>query len=184
MALKSANKTIRWLQRIGILALGLTVNEVMVYGYDFVIYPYLIVTYGLFLGWTYAVIGSIVLCLGTLWFYDVTKQDWLGIETIKLVRDGEAKGRIRKFFQDLANKGDTLTFFFLSLRYDPFITTVYMRRGSGNHVMSARDWKIFWAGIVVSNAWWGIVVFGAIEIFRKWLAPVISPSILNWFGFN
>jgi hypothetical protein len=156
----------------------------MVYSYDFVVYPYLIIAYGLLLGWIYGVIGSIVLCLLTLWFYDVTKQDWLGIETIKLVRDGEAKGRSRKFFQRLAKKGDIATFLFLSLRHDPFITTVYMRRGSGNHVMSARDWKIFWAGIAVSNLWWGMVVFSAIEIFNKWLSPFVPPSVINWFAFS
>lgn len=183
MALKSADQAIRWLQRIGILVLGLTANAAMVYGYDFVVYPYLIVTHGLLLGWTYAVIGSIVLCLGTLWFYDVTKQDWLGIEAIKLIRDEPANGRIRKFFHRVANRGDALAFVFLSLKYDPFITTVYMRKGSGNHTMTARDWKIFWASMVVSNAWWGTLVFGAIEVFRKWVAPIIPPSILNWFGF-
>lgn len=182
MALKSANQTIRLLQRIGILALGLTANTAMVYGYDFIVYPYLIVTHGLFLGWIYATIGSIVLCLGTLWFYDLTKQDWLGIETIKLIRDEPANGRIRKFFHSVVSRGDALAFLLLSLKYDPFITTVYMRHGSGNHTMTARDWKIFWAGAVVSNVWWGAVVFGAIEIFRKWLAPLMNPALLNWLG--
>ena|SRR3989344_478409 len=179
MELKSANHPIRWGKRIGILVLGLTTNIAMVYGYDFIVYPYLMVTYGLFLGWLYAVIGSTVLCLGCLWFYDLTKQDWLGIEAIKLIRDEPATGRVRRFFQDIADRGDMLAFFFLSLKYDPFITTVYMRRGSGNHIMTARDWKIFWSGIVVSNAWWGIIVFGAIEIFKKWLAPFVSPLVLD-----
>lgn len=177
MALKSANHPIRLRKRIGILALGLTVNAAIVYGYDFAVYPYLIITYGLLLGWLYAVIGSIVLCLGTLWFYDITKQDWLGIETIKSIRDEPATGRIRRFFQNIANRGDALAFIFLCLKYDPFIVTVYMRRGSGNHTMSARDWKIFWASIVVSNIWWGIAVFGAIEISKKWLAPFVIPLI-------
>ncbi|MEK7145062.1 MAG: hypothetical protein AAB794_04395 [Patescibacteria group bacterium] len=181
MALKSANQTIRWLQRIGILVLGLTANKAMVYGYDIIVYPLLIVKYGFVHGWLYAAAGSTMLCLGTLWFYNATKQDWIGIETIKLVRDGEKEGRIGSFFQNLAKRGDTLAFLFLCLAKDGFITTIYMRRGSGNYAMAARDWKIFWASTLVSEIWWGLLVFGAIEAFRIWLAPLIDP-ILNWLG--
>lgn len=182
MALKSANQPIRWEKRIGILVLGHAANFVTVYGYDFIVYPYLIVTYGLVLGWLYAVAGSIALCLGTLWFYDVTKQDWLGIETVKLVRDGQTTGRIRRFFQKIVDKGDTLAFFLLCLKYDPFIITVYMRRGSGNFAMTTRDWKVFWVSMVLCNVWWGLLVFGAIEVFNTWLAPFVPSSVLTWFG--
>lgn len=182
MALTSANQPIRWVQRIGILVLGHTVNFATVYGYDFIVYPYLIVTFGLALGWAYAVIGSIALCLGTIWFYDRTKQDWLGIETIKLVRDGQATGVFGKFFWQLANKGDTIAFLILCLRFDPFIITAYMRKGSGNYTMSARDWKIFWTSMVVCNVWWGLIVFGAIEVFNTWLAPYVPTSALHWFS--
>jgi hypothetical protein len=180
MALNQANQQIRW-KRIWVWTLGLTANAAMSYGYDFIVYPYLLAVYGLW-GWLYAVIGSIVLCLGTLWFYDLTKQDWICLETIKGVRDGEAKGKLRKFFQNLATRGDWMAFVFLSLRYDPFITTVYMRKGTENYTMTARDWKIFWAGMVVSNGYWGLLVFGAIEVFQKWIAPFVPTPILNWFG--
>lgn len=182
MALKSANQAIRWLQRIGIVVLGLTANRAMVYWYDFTVYPSLIVNYGLLYGWLYAAIGSIVLCLGTLWFYNVTKQDWLLLETLKHVRDGKAVGGFRRFSRNLANRGDALAFFFLCLWKDSFIITVYMRKGVGNYAMTARDWKIFWASTLVSEVWWGLLVFGVIEVFRKWLAPHIPPFILDWLN--
>ena len=162
-------------KRVGVLVLGHIGNFLMVYGYDFVVYPYLLVTFGLVVGWLYAVVGSIILCLGTLWFYDITKQDWLGIETIKLLRDEKPVGKARQFFHHLTNKGDALAFIFLCLKYDPFIVTVYMRRGSSNHVMSSRDWKIFWASMVVCNLWWGLAIFGIIEAFQIWLAPLLRP---------
>lgn len=204
MALKSVNQAIRWLQRIGIFILGFTADKAMVYWYDFTVYPSLIANYGLVRGWLYAAAGSIVLCLGTLWFYNLTKQDWLFLETVKEVRDGQAFWRIRKFFQDLAHRGDALAFVLLCLFKDAFIATVYMRKGAGNYAMTARDWKIFWASTLVSEVWWGLLVFGVIESFRNWLAPYIPdwlylainaveafnrwlasfvPSfILNWIG--
>ena len=161
-------------KKLGLWTVGHTVDFFMTWGYDLVIYPYLFLTFGTFLGWIYATIGSILLCLGTLWFYDYTKQDWLGIETIKLLRDEPGTHPIRTFFHRLMNKGDALAFIALSIHYDPFIVTVYMRRGSGNHLMSGRDWKIFWASVVVANLWWGLVVFGAIELVRNWLLPFFS----------
>ncbi|HEY4523099.1 MAG TPA: hypothetical protein VJK73_01870 [Candidatus Paceibacterota bacterium] len=179
MALE-ANQPIRLWKRIGILALGLTGNAAMVYGYDFIVYPYLMVAFGP-IGWLYAILGAVTLCLGTLWFYDVTQQDWLGIETIKLVRDGPARSRAGRFLQWVARRGDLVTFLLLSLRYDPFITTVYMRQGSGNHTMTARDWKIFWASTVVANVWWGLLILGAIEAFKSWLSPLVS-RLTNLFS--
>lgn len=177
MALKSVDQAIHWLQRIGILALGLSANKAMVYWYDFTVYPDLIASYGLVRGWLYAAAGSVVLCLGTLWFYNLTKQDWLFLETIKEVRDGHAVERIRKFFRNLANRGDALAFFFLCLWQDAFVITVYMRKGARNYAMTTRDWKIFWASTLVTEIWWGLIVFGVMEAFKRWLAPYIP----DWF---
>ena len=161
-------------KKVSILTAGHAVNFFMTYGYDFVVYPYLFLTFGTLLGWLYATIGSIVLCLGTLWFYDYTKQDWLGIEMIKMLRDEPPAGRMRRIFHHLTNKGDVLAFLLLCIKYDPFIVTVYMRRGVSNHTMMKRDWNIFWASVVVANVWWGFVVFGVIEIVRMWLIPFFS----------
>lgn len=206
MALNSANQPIRWVQRIGIFILGFTANKAMVYWYDFTVYPSFIVNYGLVQGWLYAAAGSTILCLATLWFYNLTKQDWLLLEAAKEIRDGQAFGKIRKFFRILLHRGDALAFILLSLSKDAFIATVYMRKGNGNYAMTARDWEIFWSSTLVSEVWWGLLVFGATEGFKNWLAPHVPdwlhlaigavgafngwlvsfvPSYaLNWFGFN
>lgn len=180
MALASANQTIRGLRRIGILALGLMSTKAMEYWYDFTVYPSLIANYGLLYGWIYAASGATILCLGMLWFYNLTKQDWLFIETIKRVRDGRKVGRIRMFFRNLANRGDVAAFIFLCLWKDALIITVYMRRGVGNYTMTARDWKIFWTATIATNVWWGLLVFGVMEGFKRWLAPLIHPTVLYW----
>lgn len=169
MALEQ-RETTRWEKRVGILILGLTGNAMIVNGYDYVVYPFLIANFGLVQGWFYACTGSIILCLLSLWFYDATKQDWFGLEAVKLLRDGPAAGKIRQFFQRIANRGDALAFVVLSLRGDAFLTTVYMRRGS-DYQMSSRDWKIFWGSLFLSEIFWGLFIFGAIEVFRTFLVP-------------
>ena len=58
---------------------------------------------------------------------------------------------------------------------DPFVTTVYMRHGAGAYSgLSTRDWKIFWASVLVANLWWTIVVT---------LAVAGVPSHPQWLGF-
>ena len=66
----------------------------------------------------------------------------------------------------MLNRGDVFAFVALSLRFDPFITTAYLRRGSYNG-MSTRDWKIFLGSVVVSNAAWALVCFGGVEAVRR-----------------
>ena len=168
-----------WWRRVGVLVLGLSVNTATVIGYDWVVYPYFIWTFGVGPGFLLGIAGSIVLCLGSLWFYDLTREDWLGIETVKALRDVPVKGRIRRFFRRVATRGDPLAFLFLCLKYDAFITTVYMRR-RGSHRMTPRDWKIFWGSMLLSNLWWALVVFGAMETF-KGVAPSVF-AVLQWLG--
>lgn len=170
MAFVPTNHAIRWRERIGILVIGLTANTTMGYAFDYGVFTWLVATYGL-LGLLYALCAAIVFDLGRLWFYDLTGQDWLGIEAIKGVRDKPAESAFCRFVKAVMTRGDVASFFYLSLKHDPFITVVYMRHGSGNHRMTPRDWKIFWASTLVANSAWGLVVFGAVEAFRAWIAP-------------
>jgi hypothetical protein len=87
----------RLLQRIGELALGHTVNTLVLgYAFDYVLYPFAIWKLGLLKGGVSMAFLSLVTCLLTLWFYDWSQRDWLGIEAVKQLRDGEAKTRWRR----------------------------------------------------------------------------------------
>lgn len=55
----------------------------------------------------------------------------------------------------------------LSLRFDPFIVTVYLRRGRFGG-MTRRDWRIFLLSWLIGNAWWSIVVFTGLSAVQ-WL---------------
>lgn len=58
-----------------------------------------------------------------------------------------------------------MAFVALSLRFDPFITTAYLRR-TAYAGLSPRDWRIFLGSVLLSNAAWALVCFGGIAAAR------------------
>lgn len=160
-------------RRIGIIAVGVLGNTLLVWGFDYVLYPYVINAYGLFKGTLVMMLASYVLCLATLKFYDWSEIDWLGIELIKELRDGnlpESKWLIARTFQRLLKvvlqRGDLAAFFALSILFDPFIATAFLRRGVGTHKMTYYDWQVFYNSILVSNVAWALAVFGVLEAVK------------------
>jgi len=177
MALKSAGQPIRWKERIGIMAVGHTFKQIEETVFDYVLYPAII-------AWLGAVAGGLVMtalsaseCYLFVLFYDWSKKDWLGLELLKKVRDGEKKqSRTARIVQRIAQKSDWLAFLALSYYTDPFVTTMYLRKGTEEYNgLSSRDWKIFWASVFVANFWWIVAVSLAIEGIR---------FLIHWLGLN
>jgi hypothetical protein len=152
--------------RIGELALGHTVNWLTVQFFDYVLYPFVIWKLGLVRGGVVMALLSLVACLLTLWFYDWSKRDWLGIEAVKQLRDSEAKTRWRRVLAWAMAKGDLPACVVLSLYTDPFITTACLRRGAFQG-MTPRDWRIFFASWLIANGWWALACFGGVEMLKK-----------------
>lgn len=59
----------------------------------------------------------------------------------------------------------TVVFLFLSIKFDAFITTAYMRRGKFNG-MGKRGWAIFMGSLLISNVYWTLACFKGITIFE------------------
>jgi hypothetical protein len=96
---------------------------------------------------------SFLLCIMIIWFYDWSKKDWLGIETIKSLKDyggGHSAGRMTSWF---LRRSEPVAFLFLTFWYDAFITMAYLRRGAYNG-MGARDWRIFLISLFLGNGYW------------------------------
>lgn len=153
----------RFSRRAGELIVGHTVNLVLSWwAFDYVLYPFAIWKLGLVTGGVVMALISLVVCLLLLWFYDWSKRDWLGIEAVKALRDGEAKTRWRRLLAWALAKGDLPACVVLSLYSDPFITTACLRRGAFNG-MTRRDWKIFFASWFIANGAWALACFGGVE---------------------
>lgn len=167
------------------LLLGHIVFHSVDYSFDYVLYPFVIYKYGpLYGGITMTILASIF-CLTIAYIYDFLEKDWLGVETVKelvenFFKEEEeiARKSLRRKKQSLKRKGKRILywifqknkwgqFIFLSIHFDPLITTIYMRPGFHLYNgFSKRDWKIFWGSTLVSNAWWTGVAFAAISILR------------------
>jgi hypothetical protein len=159
-------------EKIGILGIGHLVNALIVYGFDYLIYPYVVVKFGMLKGGFVMALISLMTCWLTILFYDTSKKDWLGIEMLKEVKIYKGGSTMRKWISKMVNQSEVLTLIVLSTQFDPFVTTAYMRRGIREYNgMGKRDWVIFLSSWVISNTYWIVASFyGATIAMRYWIA--------------
>lgn len=153
------------MKRFAELFSGLLVWNVTDYVFDYALYPLVVWKLGPVLGGGVMAILSLVACLILLRIYDGLKRDWLGIEFVKGLRHYDGPSRWQRGLAWLLSRGDGVAFVVLSAKYDPFITTAYMRHGKFNG-MTRRDWIIFLASWLLSNLIWIAVCAGGIEALR------------------
>ena len=162
-----------------ILAVGHLVFHSFDYGFDYVLYPYVIYKYGVSFGYVIMALLSAAICLVLSSLYDWLRKDWLGIETVKelveeffaeLKEEAEVSWRRRgkKILSWIFHKNIIGQFVFLSIKFDPLITTVYMRKGYHRYNgFTWRDWKIFWGSVLISNLWWTGVSLAIVSVVKE-----------------
>jgi MFS family permease len=156
-----------WKKRFATWGIGYTADTLFSYAFDFLLYPFVIWKLGLLNGLLVMFPLSFLICWLNLVFYDWLKIDYLAIETIKELREYKGRSRLRRFISVLLHKGGILAFAFLSLNFDPFVTTVYMRHGAHKYDgLSRRDWMIFITSVFVGNVYWALVAFGIVSAFE------------------
>lgn len=171
--------TRKWFTTLGIGLLG---NWAITWGFDFVLYPFVISQYGVIYGALIMLFFSFTICYATILFYDGTRRDWLGIETIKGIKDfvplSIPKNSVAKIIVVILNgvgkatswlmkKSDTILMVILSIKFDPFITVVHIRHGAHQYNgLSWRDWKVFIASLIIGNVYWALAVYMGITLFE------------------
>jgi hypothetical protein len=151
--------------RIGVLAIGLSTNQLITYAGDYVLYPAVIWKLGILKGGVVMLFVSFFVCILLIKVYDWSKQDWLGIEAIKGLKGYEGNNLIARATAWMMKKSDPFIVVFLSIKSDPFIVTVYLRHGKYNG-MSKRDWIIFTSSLVIANAYWTLACYMGISLFE------------------
>lgn len=166
-----SGKLLRWIakekRKLAIWGLGYAGNMVFVSAFDYVLYPFVIWKTGILKGSLIMTVMSFLICWVTLVLYDWARKDWLGIETIKMVKHYDGESLIGKITSWILKKSDPAVLLFLSIKFDPFITTAYMRHGSAKYNgLSRRDWTIFITSLVVGNVYWTLVAFTGVSIIE------------------
>lgn len=124
--------------------------------------------------------ASLLVNYATILFYDWTKQDWLGIELIKEVKEYQGESSTGAFTSWILKQSDPVVFTYLSIKHDPFVTTIYMREGSNRfNGMNGRDWFIFLLSTVIGDIYWALALFGGISLIKRVLAKRKNPCILK-----
>lgn len=154
-------------KKVAIWGIGYLGNAIIVYGFDYFLYPFVIWKWGVLKGSVVMTFLSFLICWLTIIFYDWAKQDWLGIETIKSVKEYDGKSWVGKITSWIMKKGNGVILVFLSIKFDPFITTAYMRQGAHEYNgLSRRDWTIFLASLVIGNAYWTAIAFTGVSVIE------------------
>ena len=179
MEIEESNRTpfqqsLTWQARVADLAAGITAFKLSNYAFDYALYPFVIYKLGIIKGgliMTFLASVTNILCLK---FYDWSKRDWLGIETLKGMKEYEGKSRLLKVMSRMLKKSDFMAFLFLSIKEDSFVTMVYLRHGSHRYNgMSARDWRIFLASHAVSNIYWTLAAYMGISVV-EWVWKTVA----------
>lgn len=168
-ARQSKNRLLQKLQtygsRGGELSIGLTAKYLSDRAFDYLLYPFVIFKLGILKGGIVMTFLALIANIMTLSFYDWSKRDWLGIEAIKNLKAYNGNKMIGRFTSWILKRSEPAIFLFLSLRYDAFTTTVYLRHGKFNG-MSKRDWTIFMGSLLISNVYWTLACFMGITLFE------------------
>lgn len=160
--------------RLAELSIGLTAISFSNYLFDYLLYPFVIYQAGILKGGIVMTFLSFIVCILIMKFYDWSKRDWLGIEAIKEIKTYKGTRKIGRFTSWIMKKSDPVIFLFLSIKFDPFITTAYMRHGANQfNGMSKRDWKIFISSLILSNAYWTLACYMGISLV-EWGLKTIS----------
>jgi hypothetical protein len=159
--------------RVAELTLGISAKNLISYSFDYLLYPFVIYRLGLIKGGIVMMALSLLACVILLRFYDWTKRDWLGIETIKGMKDYQGDSRLGRLTAWILWRSDPVVFLFLTIKEDAFVTLVYMRHGSHQYNgMSARDWRIFLSSVAISNIYWTLAAYMGISVV-EWALKLI-----------
>ncbi|MFZ3138659.1 MAG: hypothetical protein WA126_14850 [Thermodesulfovibrionales bacterium] len=162
--------------RIAELAVGITTKDLTDRAFDYLLYPFVIYQAGILKGGLVMTFLALIANILTMKFYDWSKRDWLGIEAIKEIKTYKGTRKIGRFTSWIMKKSDSLIFLFMSVKFDPFITTAYLRHGANQfNGMNRRDWKIFIGSLILSNAYWTLACYMGITLV-EWGWKMVNAS--------
>lgn len=140
---------------------GIMSNLGVAYVFYYVLYPLAVWKLGIVKGGILMTSASFISCYIALTLYGRMKKDWFGIEALKEklknIGAGSKAGRLSAW---AIKRCAPLTLVGLSIKFDPFITTVCMRsRDHEGGWLTRSDWLVFISSVLISNGYWLFVMY-------------------------
>lgn len=157
-------------RRTGEFAFGMTLYSAVAWLIDYPLYAAAVWFLGAYFGGLLMMAICLPIDLLALKAYDWSRRDWLSIEYCK-VKLGEFKpsGFAGKIAQCIRNSPLWLRVLLLSLRFDPFLVTLMIRRrGRNAHGMTVEDRRVFLGSFLAGHFWWTFSVWAGLE-GAQWL---------------
>jgi len=177
----SAKIAAHWekLKGLGIIVVGWTGNKAIESLFNYLIYPFIILKYGVLVGVPICIVSSFFFCCLTFCFYDWSQQDWLGLEKLKQIREGKVDTKIGWFASRFLRGSKWLAFFYITFQYDAFMATIFMRGGAYQYNgLSWKDKKIFLLSFIIGAImWWPLVcgvLYGGEWAWETWLKSFVN----------
>lgn len=146
--------------RIAAIGLGHTADILMTKGYTWLVVTNLMAWFHPVTAVAINLVCSFLLCLLTLKFYDWAKRDWLGLETLKEVRETRYENILARSFSWVLRRGDWVGMIALAFVKDAFYCTAWMRKGAHRYNgMNRRDWGVFITALLISTLWESFYVY-------------------------
>ena len=135
--------------------------------FDYVLYPFVIYKAGLLKGFFIMIFLSLIYTLFFLLIYNYLEKDIFALEYSKKklsdLVDNTKGNWLKRIFRSILKKSKVIFFIFLSV-YNPFLATVFMRRGSfQNKEMTWHDWNILILSVIIGNGIWAPTIFAGIS---------------------
>lgn len=121
--------------------------------FDNVLYIFVIYRLGLILGGAIMTLLSALQCALLLLLYERMQIDWVGAGSVVRLSSLPDPNWWQRILIWAARRGTFSIFVALCIFQDPFITTAYFREGRFDG-LKARDWRVFFGSVLLSNGYW------------------------------
>jgi len=150
--------------------------------FDYFLYPSVIYKLGILKGGIVMTVLACLMNIISLYFYDWSKRDWFGFEALKYFQGYHGTNSLKNIAAWLLNKNNFIIMLFLSIKEDAFKTVVYMRHGKYQYNgLTARDWKIFIASLIIGNAYWTLAAYTGLSLL-EWGYKFLHQGAQMWQG--
>jgi hypothetical protein len=140
-------------KRIAQIGAGHSLYATFNWFFDNVLYVYVVYNWGMLRGGAVMTALSFAQCAATLIVYQRMRIDWVGAGLIGALRLKPRPSRAESIILWAHDRNRGLIFVALCLFTDPFLTTAYFKEGQFGEI-TARDWRVFIASVLVSNVYW------------------------------